>query len=54
MGLLTVIKNEVKAAVGYQQSFEELLKAADVSRAVSMMTDKSIMAIDSLKEYNIN
>lgn len=53
MGILSVIKNEVKAAVGYQQSFVELLDAKDVSRALTMMHDHSIAAIKALKEYNV-
>jgi len=33
MGLLTFLSNEVKAAVGYQQDFEQLLANGDVVRA---------------------
>ena len=54
MGLFDTIKNEVKAAIGYQQSFTELLEAKDVSRAVSMMKDCSIQAAQNLLEYNIS
>ena len=54
MGLLNSIANEVKAAIGYQQSFTELLEAQDVSRAVSMMKDCSIQAAQNLKEYEIS
>lgn len=39
MGLFNVLTNQVKAAVGYQQSFAELLDAKDVSRALTMMYD---------------
>jgi SPP1 family phage portal protein len=53
MGILSVIKNEVKAAVGYQQSFVELLDAKDVSRALTMMHDHSIASIQALKEYKV-
>lgn len=54
MGLLNTIKNEVKAAVGYQQSFTELLEAKDVTRAVSMMHDCSIQAAKNLLEYDVD
>ena len=54
MGLFNSIANEVKAAIGYQQSFTELLDAKDVSRAVSMMKDCSIQAAQNLLEYNIS
>lgn len=32
MGLLNIISNEVKAAIGYQQNFYRLLTAKDVTR----------------------
>ena len=35
MGLLNIISNEVKAAIGYQQNFADLLTAKDVTRALS-------------------
>lgn len=54
MGLINYIKNEIKAAVGYQQSFEELLESKDVSRALAMMADRSELAIRNLEEYNIS
>lgn len=54
MGLFNIIANDVKAAIGYQQSFTELLEAQDVSRAVSMMKDCSIQAAQNLKEYEIS
>lgn len=34
MGLLNVISNEVKAAIGYQQGFSELMDSQDVTRAI--------------------
>ena len=37
MGFFNVIKNEVKAAVGYQQNFTALLEAKDISRALNYM-----------------
>lgn len=53
MGIFNAIKNEVKAAVGYQQSFTELLDAKDISRALTMMHDHSVASAKALKEYNI-
>ena len=54
MGLLDVIRNDVKAAVGYQQSFTELLESKDVSRAMSMMHDCSVDAAKKLLEYDVS
>lgn len=53
MGLFDYVKNELKAAVGYQQSFEELLDSNDVSRAVAMMRGRSADAALNLAEYDI-
>lgn len=53
MGLLNVITNQVKAAVGYQQNFAELLSAKDVSRALNFMSDHSDTAIKNMMEYNV-
>ncbi|MCX4294908.1 MAG: phage portal protein [Prevotella sp.] len=54
MGLINAIQNEIKAAVGYQQSFAELLASRDVTRALSMMRDRSESAAKFRKEYEIN
>lgn len=53
MGVVDVIKNVAKVAVGYQRSFEELLLDKDVSRAVSMMADRSVYASKNLEAYKI-
>ena len=53
MGLLNVVKNEIKAAVGYQQNFAELLASKDVNRALNLMMDHSVMAQQNLKTYNV-
>ncbi len=52
MGLLRTIKNDVKAAVGYQQSFTELLEAGDTTRALAMMQDNNA-SVNYLRDYNI-
>jgi SPP1 family phage portal protein len=53
MGLLNVITNEVKAAVGYQQSFAELLASQDVGRAMNFMRSHADEAQRNLEEYNV-
>lgn len=53
MGLINLISNEVKAAIGYQQSFTELLNSKDVTRALSMMRDRSGEAARNLRDYEI-
>jgi SPP1 family phage portal protein len=53
MSIFSVLSNNVKAAIGYQQSFDELLEANDISRALSMMSDLSPAAVNALKDYKI-
>ena len=50
MGLLNIISNEVKAAIGYQQNFADLLTAKDVTRALSMMKAHAEEAANNLRE----
>lgn len=54
MGLIQSITNEIKAAVGYQQSFTDLLAASDVSRAVAMMRSRAETSLLHLKEYEVS
>lgn len=54
MSIITTISNGIKAAVGYQQSFDELLAASDVTRAVAMMTSRSEKAARHLREYEVS
>ena len=54
MGLLNIISNEVKAAIGYQQNFADLLTAKDVTRALSMMKAHAEEAANNLREYKID
>lgn len=54
MGLLNVISNEVKAAIGYQQSFADLLATKDVTRALSMMKSHSGESAANLMEYEVS
>lgn len=54
MSIIQSITNNIKAAVGYQQSFDELLTSKDVTRAVAMMTSHSEKALRHLKEYEVS
>ena len=54
MSIIQSITNNIKAAVGYQQSFDELLTSKDVTRAVAMMTLHSEKALRHLKEYEVS
>lgn len=53
MGFFNVLTNEIKAAVGYQQNFAELLASKDVGRALNFMRDHSTAAQQYLKDYNV-
>lgn len=53
MGLFSVVTNEVKAAIGYQQNFYDLLSNKDVSRAISCMRDTGEEALRNLQDYNV-
>ena len=50
MGVLNIISNEVKAAIGYQQNFADLLTAKDVTRALSMMKAHAEEAANNLRD----
>lgn len=49
-----VITNEINAAIGYQQTFAELLDNKDVTRAIGMLENRSTQAVKNLLEYNTN
>ena len=51
-GFLSAVTNEVNAAIGYKQTFEELLDSKDVSRAIGMLENRSEQAVANLTEYN--
>ena len=53
MGFFNVVTNEVKAAVGYQQNFTDLLTNKDVGRALTFMYDSGAKALRNLEDYNI-
>lgn len=54
MDLFSVISNEVKAALGYKQGFNDLVAANDISRAIALMEDRGIKAVSALKEYQVD
>jgi len=54
MGIFNVFQNKVKAAVGYQQNFTELLAAKDVTRALAYMQYTGGRADKNLKEYDVS
>lgn len=49
-----LLANEINAAVGYQQSFEQLLANNDVDRAIAMLQNRSKESAQNLLEYNID
>jgi len=51
MNILDVFKNKLNAAVGYQQTFEELIRNGDVRRAISMMDSHSERAEECIRDY---
>lgn len=52
LGFFGSVVNEINAAIGYKQTFEELLDNKDVSRAIGMLENRSEKAVENLKEYN--
>lgn len=48
-----LLANEINAAVGYQQSFEQLLANNDVDRAIAMLQNRSKEADQNLKDYDV-
>lgn len=53
MSLLTVIKNEIRAAIGYKQKFESLIESKDISRAIACMENRESFIDAALYEYNV-
>ncbi|MBQ6067944.1 MAG: phage portal protein [Bacteroidales bacterium] len=51
-GIFGAIANEINAAVGYQQTFTELLDNNDVTRAIGLLEKRSDQAVKNLLEYN--
>lgn len=47
-----VVTNEINAAIGYKQTFSELLDNKDVPRAIGMLENRSTEAVKNLIQYN--
>ena len=52
MGFLNFLTNKINAAVGRNQTFEELIEAKDISRVRSMMDSRDAMTLQALHEYD--
>lgn len=48
------IRNQINAALGYQQTFDELISKGDIPRAISMMYSNSADAEENLQFYKID
>ena len=53
MSVFDLFLSKLKTAVGYQQSFEELLQAGDVSGALALMSCDNPVQIAAIKQYNV-
>lgn len=53
MSVIDFIYSKFKTAVGYQQSFEELLEAGNVSDALALMSCDNTQQLMALKQYNV-
>ena len=54
MSVIDFIYSKLKTAVGYQQSFEELLSAGNVSDALALMSCDNPQQLEALKQYNLS
>lgn len=53
MSVIDFIYSKFKTAVGYQQSFEELLEAGNVSDALALMSCDNPQQLEALKQYKL-
>ncbi len=53
MSVFNFIYSKFKTAVGYQQSFEELLEAGNVSDALALMSCDNPQQLEALKQYKL-
>ncbi len=54
MSVLNFLLSKAKTALGYQQSFEELLEAGNVSDALALMSCDNSQQLEALKQYNLS
>lgn len=53
MGLLNILTNKVKAAIGQNQTFEELIEAKDISRVKALMVSGESETLKAIAEYDV-
>lgn len=53
MSVIDFLYSKLKTAVGYQQSFEELLEAGNASDALALMDCDNAQQLEALKQYNL-
>lgn len=53
MNVIDLFFSKFKTAVGYQQSFEELVNAGNIGDALSLMSNDNVEQTRAIKEYNI-
>ncbi len=53
MSFFNYVQSKLKTAVGYQQSFEELLEAHNIGDALALMTCDNPKQLEALKQYNL-
>lgn len=53
MSVIDFLYSKFKTAVGYQQSFEELLEAGNASDALALMSCDNPKQLEALKQYNV-
>jgi len=53
MGVFDIFFSRIKAAVGYQQSFEDKVRAGDIGSALGMMELNEAQVNKAIKEYRI-
>jgi SPP1 family phage portal protein len=54
MSIINVITNQIKAAIGYKQNFDELIASGDINRAITYMEDRTGEVEVALKESDVN
>lgn len=53
MGLLNFLINQINAAAGRNQTFEELIAAGDISRVKALMVSRETATMEAIKEYDV-
>lgn len=53
MGLLNFLINQINAATGRNQTFEELIAAGDISRVKALMVSRETATMEAIKEYDV-